>query len=169
MNIVTLEVLEKASITFLERIQIYNPIQASIYQNQIVTGARFNDVAKLANWSIVNDKTIKLQPQKKNDIRVFNIEELDVMLVDQLRSGYDMYRQTSYKNAVEVFNSMFPVRRMMVKNKSIKTHIFRHIKAKQLKRQELSDNDIRLYLGERSQRSANDYIYSTIYSNWEKL
>ena len=54
MRIYTLEELETASTLFLDRVQIYNPIQASIYQNQINLGCRFNDVMKLAKWQDMN-------------------------------------------------------------------------------------------------------------------
>ena len=72
MKIYTLEELELASEVFLERVQIYNPLQASIYQNQINLGCRFNDVMKLEKWSIVNELTVSLLPQKNNSLRVFN-------------------------------------------------------------------------------------------------
>ena len=164
MRIYTLEELELASEVFLERVQIYNPIQASIYQNQINLGCRFNDVMKLEKWSIVNELTVSLLPQKNNSLRVFNKSDLDVMLRHQLENNYNYYAKTSYSDAISVFYRMFPIPNIRVKNKPIKTHIFRHIKAKRLKANGMSDNDIRLYLGENMQRSANDYIYSQVYT-----
>lgn len=164
MRIYTLEELESASILFLERVQIYNPIQASIYQNQINLGCRFNDVMKLAKWKEVNDLTCTLQPQKNNSLRVFNKSDLDVILRHQLENGYDLYSTTSYSDAISVFYRMFPIPNIRIKNKPVKTHIFRHIKAKRLKANGMTDNEIRLYLGENMQRSANDYIYSTVYT-----
>ena len=164
MKIYTLEELELASEIFLERVQIYNPIQASIYQNQINLGCRFNDVMKLEKWSIVNELTVSLLPQKNNSLRVFNKSDLDVMLRHQLENNYNLYSKTSYSDAISVFYRMFPLPNIRVKNKPIKTHIFRHIKAKRLKANGMSDNDIRLYLGENMQRSANDYIYSQVYT-----
>ncbi len=163
MKVITLEDLESASQIFIDRVSIYNSIQSSIYSNQLNLGCRFNDVYNLERWSIVNELTVKLQPCKNNSVRVFNKSELDFMLLDQLENNYNLYEKTSYSDAVSVFYRMFPIPNIRVKNKPIKSHIFRHIKAKQLKRNGMSDNDIRLYLGENHQRSANDYIYSTIY------
>ena len=164
MKIYKLEELELASEVFLERVQIYNPIQASIYQNQINLGCRFNDVMKLEKWTIVNELTVSLLPQKNNSLRVFNKSDLDVLLLHQLENNYNYYAKTSYSDAISVFYRMFPIPNIRVKNKPIKTHIFRHIKAKQLKREGKTDNEIRLYLGENMQRSANDYIYSQVYT-----
>lgn len=169
MKIVTLEELETAVPIFLGRVLQNNIVQASIYQNQSNTGARYHDIARLSNWSVKNGNSFVLKPLKNNDIRIFSKDDIDVMLMQQIVHGYDMYSRSSYKSGVEVFNAMFPIRKMQVKGKPIKTHIFRHIKAKRLKRDGYSDNEIRLYLGERSQRSANDYIYSTIYSNWVQV
>lgn len=169
MRVLTLEELEQATAVFMERVVIYNPIQASIYQNQINLGCRFNDVYKLEKWQIVNSLTVSLRPQKNNSLRVFNKSDLDFMLLDQLENEYNYYSKTSYSDAISVFFRMFPYPRIKVKNKFVKTHVFRHIKAKQLKRDGMSDNDIRLFLGENMQRSANDYIYSTVYQDSYEL
>lgn len=163
MKIYTTDEIEAYVLDFLKVCRNFDPYFYSIFNTQYITGARFSDVYNLENWSIINDNTISLQPKKQNNLRIFDIDDMDDLLIQQVKSGYNGYELTSYSSALFWFKRIFPNPNLRVLNKPVKTHIFRHLKAKKLKEEGKTDKEIQQYLGEKKEISARAYIYSSIY------
>ncbi|WP_172914071.1 hypothetical protein [Capnocytophaga canis] len=163
MNIYSTSQIDSVVLRFLQTCQKFDPILYSIFYNQYLTGCRFDDIHNLARWELKNDNTLILSPCKKNNLRVFNINEVDFLLYEQIRYSYNVYQSISFSTALLHFGRLFPNPNLMIKNKPVKTHIFRHLKARKLKASGMSDHEIKEYLGERNMMSAHSYIYSVIY------
>ncbi len=163
MKIIELQQLNHDCKKLLEICQDVCPFLHSIFNTQYLTGARFSDVYYLHKWYLKNESTLVLKPCKNNDIRIFNTDEVDYLLYKQVKDDFNVYNLTSYSTALHWFTRMYPTPNIMVKSKPIKTHVFRHLKAKTLKKQGATDIEIQKYLGEKNLYSAKTYIYSNIY------
>jgi len=164
MKTIDLETINKYNNNFIDKIQNFDFIKASIFNQMLLIGARFNDVYYLNNWEQIDDVFFRLKPLKNNNIRIINIKNMDPLLINQIQKKYNIYENTSYSNSLLWFKRIYENPFLFIKNKSVKTHIFRHAFAKNLKKKGKTDNEIKIILGERNQSSANQYIYSDIYT-----
>jgi integrase len=157
--------LNNLAIDFLSDIKDFDPIMYSVFNTMSLIGARFNDVYLLDNWTVVNDDIFTLQPLKGNHKRIFTSKELDPLLVNQLLKSFNIYHNISYSNSLFWFKRIFKDHTLRCKNKSIKTHLFRHLKAHNMLSDGFEPSEIKDYLGEKHQSSADQYIFSIIKSD----
>lgn len=128
------------------------------------TGCRISEAINPSLWHRVGADVLILQPLKLNNNREFLISEVNCFLLDNLLNGnltvFDLnYSKVNYHilNQIRSYD-------VTIRNKNSSCHLFRHNYAKQLKLQGKSDVQIKNIMGERNQSSANEYIYSEIFS-----
>lgn len=144
--------------------QLYDKSAYHIFNNLSLTGARFNDIMSINNWYIKDKDFIILKPNKGNNERVFKSKELDSIFLSWIEKKVDIKRLRSYSTCNRYFIHLFPINPIIQKKKRLTTHIFRHVYAKNLKKNDLSDEQIQKKLGEKELKSAQNYIYSTLYT-----
>lgn len=148
----------------LNRLEDHNIFLFSVFQTMYKTGGRFSDIYNHQNWTVIDANYLKLTPQKNNNIRIIPASDINFYLYDSILNGWDIGREFSYSYAKNAYNRFFPGPKLFVKSKPVTTHLFRHNKAKLLKKEGNTDSQIQQYLGEKSITSANQYIYSNIYT-----
>ncbi len=127
-------------------------------------GVRAGEAISFNYWLKINDQTYSLQPQKHNNLRVFDITELPNNFSTYFDSGADFYSGFTYNQLEYGVSKLFSSNRFMVGTKFLTTHIFRHNYAKQCKFNNMTNLQIQIKMGERWLSSAENYIDSNIFS-----
>ena len=129
-----------------------------------LSGCRISESIDPLLWQRSSLDTISLAPLKFNNTRIFLISDIQCFLIDNLlASNFSVFDLNYSKVNYHILNQIRSYD-ITIKDKNSSCHLFRHNFAKQLKISGKSDNEIKLLLGERNQSSANEYIYSQIYS-----
>jgi site-specific recombinase XerD len=127
------------------------------------TGLRFSEVYELDRWQVIDMNILEVQTKKGSDARLFQNSELPPEFVWIIRNDAQYFRSFSYKTYTNYFTRFFRYPFIYTGNKQISSHIFRHLRAKQLNFEGQTDEQIRVYLGERDIKNAQSYINSEIY------
>jgi integrase len=133
-------------------------------QLMLDTGCRASESIELSRWSLFNQNTIKLQPQKRNDIRIFDASTLDPVNFFKISNQIEYAAYINYRRLEYAISGLIGQFGIVIKNKSSVCHLFRHNYVQRLLLQDKSDIEIKDLLGERTMKSTNDYILSEIYS-----
>jgi site-specific recombinase XerD len=147
---------------FLETCTKAHPRYFPLFDTLYRTGMRFEDCFSLVRWQILENSMVAVSTAKGSDIRLFGQSEINPSLLAAVTSGNLDFFNFSYSTALRYFSLAFPIPNLTIGGKRVKTHIFRHNKARTLKESGLSDIEIQKYLGEKNLSSAVSYIYSTI-------
>ncbi len=156
--------LEQICTDILGVLQNYDQVLFSIFETMYKTGLRYNDICKMyaekqgANWIFI------CPTSKGGAIKNYQATEINNQFAISLQAGCNLTTLTSYSNAKRIFKRINPHGTLYVRSKPITTHIFRHLKAKQLKASGQSDIAIQGVLGQKKLSSTQVYIYSTIYT-----
>ena len=156
------EEINELCLQFLETTTKAHPRYYPLFDMLFRTGMRFEDCYSLSRWAIVSPQVVTVQTAKGSDIRTFTESDINPYLWAAIHAQNFSYFNFSYSTIRRYFSLAFPIPNLTVLSKPIKTHIFRHNKARMLKASGLSDLEIKAYLGERSLSSAKSYIYSNI-------
>ena len=160
----TLEQLQAQRDKILDSFKNFDAIMYSIFLNMATTGARFNDVYEVKRWTLLESGMLQLEPQKRNNLRYFSRDQVDTLLLDQIVTGENYYSKVSYSNCLFWYKRFSDGLNLNVKTMAVQTHLFRHIKAKELKEDGMTDIEVQNYLGERHLISAHSYINSRVFS-----
>lgn len=130
---------------------------------QYLTGARANDVLSFERWTLLANGNIQLAPQKGNLNRVFTPSEIDSKFYYYISNGINIFDGLFYRKYCYYVERCLYANAFTIGRKSVNTHLFRHLYAKRLQSQGLTDVVIKEKMGERKLQSAQGYIYSSIY------
>lgn len=164
MKVFTLQELQIIAVTILDNFRDFDPYMYAYFNTMFLTGARFGDVYDYSRWSVVDSERISLMPQKGNNLRTFFNIDIDAYLLNSIQNNYDFSNMISYSNSLIWFKRFSPEPNLMVKNKPVLTHLFRHIKAKELSANGYTDGQIKTYFGQSKIASTQAYIYSQVYT-----
>jgi len=135
----------------------------SLFESLYKTGLRVGEIIDFSKWSIISEELLQVQTLKGSNPRIFKNSGLNQIYVDLIRYDTTHLAQFNYKNLSRAFKKFVPYSQLLIGNKQVSTHLFRHNKAKQLKEKGLSDVEIQIYLGEKDLKNALVYINSKIY------
>ncbi len=156
--------LEQICSDILSILQSYDQVLFSIFDTMFKTGLRYNDICRMyaekqgANWIFI------CPTSKGGAVKYYQATDLNNQFAISLQNGLNLTALTSYSNAKRIFKRVNPHGPLYVRSKPVTTHIFRHLKAKQLKASGQSDIAIQNVLGQKKLSSTQVYIYSIIYS-----
>lgn len=161
-KVFTTEEINQYCLLFLETCTKAHPRYFPLFDTLYRTGMRFEDCFTLLRWEILSEQKVAVATAKGSDIRILDGSEINPALLAAVAAGNTQFFNFSYSTALRYFSLAFPQPNLKIGGKKVKTHIFRHNKARTLKASGLSDQEIQRYLGEKNLSSANAYIYSVI-------
>ena len=129
---------------------------------QFRTGCRIGEAIQFNRWTLLGNGNIQLQPQKSNNLREFDPTVIRAKYFDYVIANTDLFSSVGYRKYNYYLEKVLNYHQFTIGNKSVSSHLFRHNYARQLKLLGVSDDNIRINLGEVTQQSANHYIYSQI-------
>jgi len=152
--------LDEALQYVIERCNSDQPFFSKYYKALYHLGIRATEALLPSIWSFPTSNTVVLQPHKGNNLRFFvrsDIPEdyLQSILFPEFINVIPSYSQLNYLFQIYMYYG-----KIWIGNKSSTLHLFRHNYVKKLKAIGLSDEDIRVRIGEKELSSAQQYIYS---------
>lgn len=126
------------------------------------TGCRINDVLEYERWTVLMNGNIQLQPQKRNNLRIFGPGELPTLFYDNLVNGINTFDGYYYDKCEYYINEILRKNAIKRNKKYLTTHLFRHNYCKKLHNLGMTDEQIQLKLGLLNLASAQNYIYSIL-------
>jgi hypothetical protein len=166
MRVIELEELSDVLSVFIKRVEKFYGLDIEKWLVMQQTGCRINESLETERWSTGFD-SFKLQPQKLNNIRNIAYSDMSERTIDYILKGNKNLSKNNYNRYVHQFHKEMNFKKFYIGNKGCSTHLFRHRIVKE-KKQILgwSDLQIRKWLGEKTQKAANSYIYSQIMVNF---
>jgi site-specific recombinase XerD len=125
-------------------------------------GLRFTEAYELERWTKITEEHYQLKCAKESDKRIINTGDIDERYRDMLENGIKTASIYSYRTLLRTFTAYFRYPYAKAKNKSCKTHIFRHIKALELKNAGLTNEEIQEYFGHKTVNSTKQYTENDI-------
>lgn len=145
----------------------YRPEFANLVHLHRHSGCRVNELFQAHRWNVVSKTTIQLQPQKGNALRILNFSDI------------------GYSNAADFAATLADIARLpsrqydrafayCVRQQSIwrlydegfarpSTHMFRHIKIKELAAQGYTNEFIATWIGEKNVQNLEYYLNSKFF------
>lgn len=166
MRIISLNELSVELDNFLLEVDKNYTLDRQKWQLMSQTGCRVRESLETNRWTALSD-SFRLQPQKNNNTRDIAFKDLTQDVIGYLLAGNQNPATNNYNKYVHQFHTEFSYKKFFIGNKGVSTHLFRHRIVKIKKQVEgWTDNQIRVWLGEKTQKAANSYIYSDIYVNF---
>ena len=131
---------------------------------QYLTGCRANEALEFSRWQVLGNGNIQLQPQKGNNLRVFDPSIQTCRFFQDLIKGENACEGIFYRKYCYYLEKVLGSHMFTIGDKGVNSPLFRHNYARVKKLLGSTDNEIRIMLGEVTQQSADHYIYSEI--NW---
>lgn len=154
--------LNNTMLSVLQDENLYSVELKEIAQLQYKTGCRITEALEFNRWTLLGNGNIQLQPQKGNNLRVFDPTIVLCKYFDKVIANNNIYSNIFYRKYNYYLEKAINYHQFTIGNKAVSSHLFRHNYARLYKANGQSDDDIRIILGEVAQQSANHYIYSQI-------
>lgn len=147
---------------FLDYTQVMRPDLYPIFQLQRDSACRIGEAVDFMRWT-VRTNYVRLQPQKRNNVRLLELEDFTSTSINYLINQQD-YFPLKYYNKFNYYIQTHISENLYIGEKRVSTHIFRHAKVKEMvQNHQATPTQIQDYLGERTMRAAEQYINSIIY------
>lgn len=137
--------------------QIFYPFFEVMYD----LGVRAVESFDIGRWRIDSSGAVILQPQKNNDVRIFDQDLLSSTFISYIKGELNVPHYINYDRLNNAFKRYTMYHGIFVGNKKSSLHLFRHNFVKQQMLLGYSDIEIQQMLGERNIESAQAYINST--------
>lgn len=128
------------------------------------TGCRLVESVEATRWTVSGPKVI-LDTAKRNNPRKFLFSEIPDLGKQFIEAGINLgleKPQNTFQYQQQLF---FGARIFTIGEKKSFNHLFRHNVARQKKVAGWTDREIKIWLGEKNLISAEQYIYSDIFTN----
>lgn len=140
-------------------------IFAQFFQNLKNTGLRFSELKHTERWYFDKDLILWVPTLKGGNPRT-NMENLITpWLLSHIRTNSNPFLRIDNSTASYWIYSFLPVGNLYHETKVLKTHLFRHLLAKQMHKSGYTYNQIMLFFGEVDLKNILSYIDSEIYYN----
>ncbi|MDD4438889.1 MAG: hypothetical protein PHS04_12770 [Tissierellia bacterium] len=136
------------------------PATAPLFEAMYQLGIRVQEAINPSLWDISKDTHIVLRPQKYNDIRIFTPDDLPVNYLAFLKYSSNWMIKPNYSRLNYLYKKLTLYPRIFVGKKQCTNHLFRHNYVKKLIAKGMTDEQIRIHMGERQMKSALAYINS---------
>lgn len=130
---------------------------------QYLTGCRANEALEFSRWQVLGNGNIQLQPQKGNNLRVFDPSIGTCVFFQDLIKGSNSCEGIFYRKYFYYLDKILGSHMFTIGGKGVNSHLFRHNYARVNKLLGHTDTEIKNLLGEVTQISADHYIYSEIH------
>lgn len=124
------------------------------------TGCRASESIDVSRWTIQTDSSYILDTLKNNDPRYFSNFDLPFEFQLYLEQSVFVPYSINYERLRYLFKMFSNYPRIWIGKKESTCHLFRHNYVKKLIHQGLTNEEIRVKLGERNMKSALSYINS---------
>ncbi len=124
------------------------------------TGCRASESIDVSRWTILTDSSYILNTLKNNDPRYFSNFDLPFEFQLYLEQSVFVPYSINYERLRYLFKMFSNYPRIWIGKKESTCHLFRHNYVKKLIHQGLTNEEIRVKLGERNMKSALSYINS---------
>ena len=128
-----------------------------------MTGCRINDVLEYDRWSVLMNGNVQLQPQKRNNLRIFTPTELPTLFYDNLVNNINTFDGYYYGKCEYYITEILRKNSIKRNKKYLTTHLYRHNYCKKLHNLGNTDSEIQVKLGLLNLASAQNYIYSNLF------
>jgi len=160
--------LEAYAIEILQFIQQYRREFYGLAGLQYDCGCRINELFQRDRWTVINQTTLQIQPQKGNNTRVLpvtdlgfaNTNDMGAIFADMERLPKGQYERC-FSRAVDHVGLWRLYEYGFARPSS---HLFRHLKVKKMAAQNFSVEQIGLYIGEKKLDNLNYYLNSQYFS-----
>lgn len=144
----------------LESVKKIEPAVYPSFSAMYHLGCRASESIDRSLWSVNPDNSYTLQPLKNNDVRQFNSFEVPFEFQLYIEGINEPGYNVNYERLRYLFKMFSIYPRIWVGKKESTCHLFRHNYVKKLMSQGLSNEEIRVKLGEKNMKSALSYIES---------
>ena len=127
----------------------------------MVTGIRGGEVTIRRKWKILNQNEIMLLPLKKNKYRIFQKSDIPHHFWDYIDKKNNDFDSWTVRKINYHLNKLIE-QPVSTGKKNIVSHVFRHLKIKELINNGMSDNEIKDFTGHNSTASLISYKSSVI-------
>jgi site-specific recombinase XerD len=141
---------------------IFNDFFINLYN----TGLRYQELKDFSRWYVNDAQDICIDTLKGGNTRIGIQTDLTDYCIRQFLAGKPIYERLTNSTLCYWIETFLPQRNIYHETKSIKTHLFRHYKAKLMLSQGYTIQQIAYYLGEVDQNNVKNYLYSDLYY-WE--
>jgi integrase len=164
MYSVSLEFLNQTLIQFNSDIGTLYPRLSPSFKICFDVGTRLIESIQPSRWELKKNYFIltTAKGSEKREIKLKELQEESIYFLLNSPDAYQERPQTIYEYTMRRF---YKGREFYIGEKRSYTHIFRHRIAKNMKAEGKNDKTIQKYLGEKTIISAQQYIYSEIYTN----
>jgi integrase len=163
MTPVDLHTLQQYADHILSALRTFDVTAHALFSTMRRTGLRFEDAHNITRWTDNHNGTFSVETAKHSAIRTIPYADVSDLHLQRLQSNHPYVFPYSYASYLRYFTMFSPAPFLLCKSKPIKTHLFRHIRARELKAAGHTDAEIQQYLGEQQITSAQQYIYSIIH------
>lgn len=157
---ITTTKLNQSLLAFLSEVEKYSPYTLPAFECMYFLGCRAIEAREKKRWSIVDNSFVLLNASKRNNQRIFLIEDVPLSFLHYFKSDDIPENHLSYARLNYVFNKFFIYSQLFIGQKQSKLHLFRHNYTKGLIDKGFSNEEIKIKLGEKNQSSADAYINS---------
>lgn len=140
--------------------QVFYPFFEVMYD----LGVRAVESYDISRWRIDASGAVVMQPQKGNDVRIFDKELLSSTFLSYIKGEISVPDYINYDRLNGAFRRYTMYHGIFVGNKKASLHLFRHNFVKQQLLLGYSEEEIQQMLGERNIESAQAYVNS-VYRN----
>ena len=142
----------------------HEPVFYPYFEVMYDLGVRAVESFDMSRWRIDASGVVILQPQKNNDVRIFDKNLLSSTFLSYIKGEISIPDYINYDRLNSAFRRYTMYHGIFVGNKKSSLHLFRHNFVKQQMLLGYSDEEIQQILGERNIESAQSYIDS-VYRN----
>jgi hypothetical protein len=160
MATLTIENIDNNLRNIVTRCKQYEPATAPLFEVMYNNGVRVQEATNPNLWEVSESGYIVLIPQKYNDKRIFTLEEIPESYRDFLKHSRTWLIKPNYDRLNYLFKIFTLYPRIYVGGKKCTNHLFRHNYVKKLIAKGMTNEQIRIHMGERHMRSALAYINS---------
>lgn len=164
----TVEELSFVADEIAETIRQYRPEFANLVRLHRQSGCRVKELFQPTRWKVVSNVSLQLTPQKRNAVRNLRFADIGVasaaafepILADMARLPLRQYER-AFSLAVHdaciyrLYENGFA---------SPSTHMFRHIKIKELAKSGMEKESIATWIGEKNPQSLDYYLESKFFT-----
>jgi hypothetical protein len=161
MELVSNKDLNEICIKVLDNIWAIKPDYHYFFDTLYRTGARAREPLIQFRWTPINETTIRLEPLKNNNFRIFNTVNLNPSFVDMVYNSNFRLDPGNYSMLVNYFLRAMPVN-LFLDNERTLFHIFRYNRVRQLSESGYSINEIKNEFGWSSPLMVEKYLYRPI-------
>ena len=144
----------------IHRMDIY---YRSMFESLYATGLRFNEFKQFRRWKVVNNESFNIQTLKGGAVRNVKFSELPQHVVESYFAASNNYDLINNSTACYYLKNYFGVPTVRTLKNTVKTHLFRHNKIKQMAASGYSRLDIGAYIGEVDLKNIDWYVNSVLY------